>query len=139
MLKTKKVLSLVLAFLLIASFGVVPAHAEEEGIAQPFYIVSCPSGSKHYMVARGRGTIYAGPANNPGPAVLSNCFVTQCTRCHLVLASEGNMYDSGIIGRYATWNVGMPVNLFTFIYGGLHGSFYGNKATDPYWSGFEWH
>ena len=151
----KRVLTLVFSFILIFSFSFSVAaedlhvcvsdiecteenSTEDAGIS-PFYVVSCPQGGKHTMVGRGVAWIYSGSFNNPGSLQLTG-FASQCTKCHLVLGSEGSMYQSRVIGRYALYSAVSPVsNAGVNIFGGINGSFYGNVSQDSFWSGFEWY
>ena len=133
----KKVISFVMAVILVVSCCIFPVSANEaeplEPI-QPHYEVVCPGGSHHIMVAKGIAQVYSGSLYNPGSLIFSG-FAWKCSGCGLMLGTEGSPLISGVIGRYAINNCSYNDTMAMF-YGGITGSFYGNISSDSYWKNF---
>lgn len=132
--------AVVLLLTSIFSFPVSAVELNTPAEITPFYVASCSGGGKHYMVGRGIAWIYSGSASKPGNLVLTGS-TSQCTKCKLALGSEGNPRSggSGIIGKYVLWNAPSTLGTYgTVFYGGIQGSFYGNKSQDAFWGGFTW-
>lgn len=129
------------AFAESSSFATFPTEDSPESTADPRY-VPCPGGGRHRMKNKGFAYVYAGSYDNPGELLMNGGQCSQCTQCHLALASDINpVTDPGRgLGRYAIWycNYSLPVGP-TIFYGGLHGSYYGSLMDDPFWSGFEFY
>lgn len=115
----------------------VVEETSEIGIT-PRYTVSCPKGGKHHMAGRGWGYCYSGSLLNPGKLLIKGA-TSQCVKCYIVLVSDGNVFHGQKIGKYVLWNAnGNVSNAATFVYGGILGTFNGNRTSDPFLSGFEW-
>lgn len=80
----------------------------DNGVA-PCYNTVCGNYASHRMVARGFGYV-----DNPnGTSYITAGCAWQCSRCMLVMVTEGDLYYTGmdIIGKYATYSgYSYPIN-----------------------------
>lgn len=150
MFKSNKIVTLILSIAMVFSLVSITASANEVEVVhdhdtiitnndfvQPRYS-PCPGGGKHKMTGRGVAWIYSGSYQSPGTLQVYG-FANQCTQCYLVVGSEGNPHNSGVLGKYALRSYNSNVsNNGVAIYGGVDGSYYGNMLEDSFWVGFEW-
>ncbi|MBQ2326690.1 MAG: hypothetical protein II376_03970 [Clostridia bacterium] len=107
----KRLLALTMAVMMLSAFSinvmaseVVPGTPPEE-IDPEEYIVSCSSGGKHQMLAKGTGYVYNAAGNDH--IVTGNMY--QCTQCYLILVTSGHMLiPDSVWGQYAIKDYGLP-------------------------------
>lgn len=141
----KKKIALILAIIsLISLLPVSHVFAQQPEVSYPIegeiderYIVSCPSGDKHFMEGRGEGRAYEG-AYGENPVLRIAGQASQCRYCNLVLITENNPFQAFVEtwGLYTTWSSNDPVpvgivNVYTDAF------LYNDDPADPYVQGFE--
>jgi len=135
-MKMNKMLSVIMAMVILVGCIVIPASASEEEIIPLEAEIYCGAGyPKCDMRAHGVATVYSGSSSFTSKVF--NGFGWQCANCGYLMATEGDPTNSGIIGRYA---MASPSNgarvqyndVAVAFFGGIDGSSYGNWKDDPY-------
>lgn len=163
-MKVKKVISLLMAIMMVIGLTAISASASElEDSAahihdkycgvetesslsiQPKYAITCPGASKHAMFIKGQAFVYMGTRSKPGSLLISKGVTYQCQYCRLVVASQYNVTSTLVSPRMLGYYV-MYSNQPTMT--GMAQVFYcngdysynsGGLASDSFWRGFDWY
>lgn len=139
----KKIISLLLALVVICT-GSIVVCANSVDVYEPLepiepkYQISCPSGGKHSMHPKGFGRVYSGTPSNYGENK-GEYWLTQCSYCNVVLASEYRPYLSDTLGYYTLQECTDPIpvtGITIFLHGSGLSYFGGSLTQDSYWSGY---
>lgn len=82
---------------------------------EPRYVVSCPSGGKHYMQSNGWADVYNGVYPN-GTLKWRNVPKYQCKYCNVLIVTRYEVNASRAIGDYTIWHTQEPQPTFTVLY-----------------------
>ena len=106
-------------------------YTSNENTVSPLYEPVCGTHPSHRMVASGFGTVI-----RDGEYYISGGAAWQCSRCYLVMVTEGDIYlgEMSPIGRYATWHdIREPINTNGCI---INGADYYGYTSRNYLSGY---
>lgn len=122
-------------FISFLCFGNVSLAAETETKEEitPRYVISCPSGGKHYMASNGWANVYEGTYQN-NTLKWRTAPQYQCKYCHLIIVTKNEVSPSRAIGEYTIWHTQEPVTAFLSLY---TTNFYYESGKEL--SGYEFH
>lgn len=113
-MKLKKFFSILLSLVMIVGFN-LNVQAEGNGNLgenniKPFYVVSCPSGGKHYMKSIGWAHVYQGEYPGTLKWYFAACY--QCIYCNEVIATKSEINNRDPIGDYVQVPYSYPIGTY---------------------------